>query len=50
VPHIPEEIIDEIAARADLVEIALGYIPTLKQAGSRWKGVITEGQLRAASR
>lgn len=37
-PHIPEEIIDEIAARADLVEIALGYVPTLKQAGSRWKG------------
>lgn len=37
-PHIPEEIIDEIAARADLVEIVLGYVPSLKQAGSRWKG------------
>ena len=37
-PHIPEEIIDEIAARADLVEIVLNYVPGLKQAGSRWKG------------
>ena len=37
-PFIPEEIIDEIAARADLVEIVLGYVPNLKQAGSRWKG------------
>lgn len=37
-PHIPEEIIDEIAARSDLVDIVLGYVPTLKQAGSRWKG------------
>jgi len=38
VPFIPEEIIDEIAARADLVEIVQGYVPNLKQAGSRWKG------------
>ena len=37
-PHIPEEIIDEIAARSDLVDIVLGYVPNLKQAGSRWKG------------
>ncbi|MBO4646572.1 MAG: DNA primase [Lentisphaeria bacterium] len=36
-PLIPEEIIDEIAARADLVEIVHGYVPDLKQAGSRWK-------------
>ena len=37
-PYIPEEVIDQIAARADLVEIVLGYVPNLKQAGSRWKG------------
>ena len=37
-PLIPEEVIDQIAARADLVEIVLGYVPNLKQAGSRWKG------------
>lgn len=37
-PYIPEEIIDEIAARSDIVDIVLGYVPTLKQAGSRWKG------------
>ena len=37
-PLIPEEVIDEIAARADLVEIVQGYVPGLKQAGSRWKG------------
>jgi len=38
VPFIPEEVIDQIAARADLVEIVLKYVPNLKQAGSRWKG------------
>ena len=37
-PLIPDEVINEIAARADLVEIVLGYVPGLKQAGSRWKG------------
>ena len=37
-PYIPEEVIDQIALRADLVEIVLGYVPNLKQAGSRWKG------------
>ena len=37
-PYIPEDVIDQIAARADLVEIVLGYVPNLKQAGSRWKG------------
>ena len=37
-PFIPEEVVDEIAARADLVEIVLGYVPDLKQAGARWKG------------
>ena len=37
-PYIPEETIDEISARADLVNIVLGYVPTLKQAGARWKG------------
>ena len=37
-PFIPEEVIDQIAARADLVEIVLKYVPNLKQAGSRWKG------------
>lgn len=37
-PFIPEEVIDQIAARADLVEIVQGYVPGLKQAGSRWKG------------
>ena len=37
-PLIPEEVIDEIAARANLAEIVLGYVPGLKQAGSRWKG------------
>jgi DNA primase len=38
VPYIPEDVIDQIAARADLVEIVMGYVPNLKQAGSRWKG------------
>lgn len=37
-PYIPEDVIDQIALRADLVEIVLGYVPNLKQAGSRWKG------------
>jgi len=37
-PFIPEEVIDTIAARADLVEIVQGYVPNLKQAGARWKG------------
>ena len=37
-PFIPEDVIDQIAARADLVEIVLQYVPNLKQAGSRWKG------------
>ena len=37
-PYIPEDVIDQIAVRADLVEIVLGYVPNLKQAGSRWKG------------
>ena len=37
-PFIPEEIIDAVSARADLVEIVREYVPGLKQAGSRWKG------------
>ena len=37
-PFIPEDIIDAIAARADLVEIVQSYVPGRKQAGSRWKG------------
>ena len=37
-PFIPEEVIDSIAARADLVEIVREYVPDLKQAGARWKG------------
>ena len=36
-PFIPEEVIDQIASRADLVEIVLGYVPNLKQVGTRWK-------------
>ena len=28
-PLIPDEVINEIAARADLVEIVLGYVPVL---------------------
>ena len=33
---IPEEIIDEIASRADIVDVVQKYVP-LQRAGSRWK-------------
>ena len=33
---IPEEIIDEISSRADIVEVVQKYVP-LQRAGSRWK-------------
>ncbi|MBO5762219.1 MAG: DNA primase [Lentisphaeria bacterium] len=33
---IPEEIIDEISTRADIVEVVQKYVP-LQRAGSRWK-------------
>ena len=35
--YIPDQIIDEIAARADIVDVVQSYIPSLQHAGSRWK-------------
>ncbi|MBO5723220.1 MAG: DNA primase, partial [Lentisphaeria bacterium] len=37
-PYIPEDVIDEVAVRANIVEIVQSYGVVLKQAGSRWKG------------
>lgn len=37
-PYIPEDVIDEIALRANIVEIVQSYGVVLKQTGSRWKG------------
>ena len=35
--YIPDQIIDEIAARADIVDVVQSYVPGLQHAGSRWK-------------
>ena len=35
--YIPDEIIDEIAARADIVDVVQSYVPGLQHAGQRWK-------------
>ena len=35
--YIPDQVIDEIAARADIVEVVQSYVPGLQHAGSRWK-------------
>ena len=35
--YIPDQIIDEIAARADIVEVVQSYVPGLQHAGARWK-------------
>ena len=35
--HIPDEIIDQIRMRADIVEVVQSYVPTLKKAGATWK-------------
>ena len=37
-PYIPENVIDDIAVRANIVEVVQSYGVVLKQAGSRWKG------------
>ncbi len=34
---IPDDIIDEIAARADIVDVIQSYVPGLQHAGQRWK-------------
>ena len=35
--YIPDEIIDEIAVRADIVDVVQSYVPGLQHAGQRWK-------------
>ena len=37
-PYIPENVIDDVAVRANIVEVVQSYGVVLKQAGSRWKG------------
>ncbi len=34
---IPDDILEQIRLRADIVEVVQSYIPTLKRAGSAWK-------------
>lgn len=36
-PHIPDEILEQIRLRADIVDVVQSYVPTLKKAGAAWK-------------
>ena len=35
--HIPEDVLETIRQRADIVEVVQSYVPTLKRAGAVWK-------------
>ena len=35
--YIPDDVLETIRQRADIVEVVQQYVPTLKRAGSLWK-------------
>ena len=35
--YIPDDVLDQIRVRADIVDLIQSYVPTLKKNGASWK-------------